>query len=102
MANPLLEFLIRRTDPEGSWFDVNIHDIAAVFTPKSVASEPVRDIGELGLRILGVEVSINFEDPGFHVTLNGSIDERKARALVDEMVLGLCRHTGQRARVVEL
>jgi hypothetical protein len=99
---PLVEFLIRRTDPEGKWVDVHMRDMAKVFTPRSVSAEVIQGMGHLRLRLLEIEVSITFEDPGVQVSFFGSVDPHAARAIVDEMASSVCRHTGQTARIIEL
>lgn len=48
----VLEFLIRRTDPEGEWFDVLARDMKSVFAPTSVTSEVIEGMGDLRLRLL--------------------------------------------------
>lgn len=101
-AEPLLEFLIRRTDPEGEWFDVHMKDMEKVFTPRSVGAEVIQGRGHLRLRLLEIEVSITLEDPGVQVSFIGSVDPHAARAIVDEMATNVCRHTGQSARIIEL
>jgi hypothetical protein len=98
----MLEFLIRRTDPEGSWFDVHFGDMPSVFKPTVVPSEVIEGPGELRLRLGEMELEINFEDPGVHLIFSGLVDPRLARQIVDDFANGVMRHTGQRARVIEL
>jgi len=54
-----IEFLIRRSDPEGSWFDLAFGDMASVLRPTSISSEVIDGTGELRLRIADIEVEIN-------------------------------------------
>jgi hypothetical protein len=99
--NPL-EFLIRRTDPEGEWFDVSATDTPTVLRPTSLVTEIVPGFGHLRLLAHGVEVSFTFEDPGIQVTFYGPIDAHSARSIVEEVAAQVCLHTGQSARIVEL
>jgi hypothetical protein len=99
---PLLEFLIRRTDPEGEWFDVQMRDMEKVFKPSSIPAEVIQGMGHLRLRLLGIDVAVTFEDPGVQVSFMGLVDAHAARAVVDEMAASVCRHTGQSARIIEL
>jgi hypothetical protein len=102
VTDTVLEFLIRRTDPEGSWFDLKFNDMTSVLRPRSVASEVITGDGELRLRVGDAEVEINFEDPGLAIAFSGPVDPLLARRIVDELAESLAQHTGQRGRVVEL
>jgi hypothetical protein len=99
--NPV-EFLIRRTDPEGEWFDVSAADTPGVLRPTTVSSHIVPGFGHLRLLVHGVEVSFTFEDPGIQISFHAPIDEHLARSLVEQVAAQVCQHTGQHARIVEL
>ena len=92
----MLEFLIRRTD--GEWFD----NAFSACNPKTFEYEVIPGWGNHRIRVLGVEVSISDEDPGFQVSFEGEIDEKIARQIVEEMRENLEAATGQKGRVVEL
>ena len=55
----MLEFLIRRTD--GEWFDAGW----TACNPKSFPYEVIPGWGNHRIRVLGVEVSISDEEPGY-------------------------------------
>jgi len=90
------EFLIRRTD--GEWFDAGW----TACNPKSFPYEVIPGWGNHRIRVLGVEVSISDEEPGYQVSFDGEIDEAVARQIVDEMRENLEAATGQKGRVVEI
>ena len=92
----MIEFLIRRTD--GEWFD----NAWSACNPKSFPCELVPGWGNHRIRVLGVEVSISDEEPGYQVSFDGEIDEATARRIVEEMRENLEAATGQKGRVVEL
>jgi hypothetical protein len=92
----MLEFLIRRTD--GEWFD----NAWSACNPKSVPYEVIPGWGNHRIRVLGVEVSISDEDPGYQVSFDGDIDAATARKIVEEMRENLEAATGQKGRVVEI
>ena len=92
----MLEFLIRRTD--GEWFD----KAWSACNPKTFDYEVIPGWGNHRIRVLGVEVSISDEEPGYQVSFDGNIDPVVARRIVEEMRENLEAATGQRGRVVEI
>ena len=92
----MLEFLIRRTD--GEWFDGGWD----ACNPKSFPYEVIPGWGNHRIRVLGMEVAISDEEPGYQVSFHGDPHPAIALQIVDEMRENLEAATGQKGRVVEL
>ena len=64
----MLEFLLRRTD--GEWFD-NAWDACH---PTTIPYEVVEGWGNYRIKVMGCEVSVSDEDPGFQISFENEID----------------------------
>jgi hypothetical protein len=95
-----VEFLIKRTD--GDWFDLHVSRYAETLKPRSVPSEVVAGWGDHRIRVLGVDISFSYEDPGFQVVFEGELSESDARRIADEICLNIVEATGQAGAVFPL
>ena len=95
------EFLIRRID--GEWFSLRRDDYGRALAPISVPSVPVEGYGDHRIRVLDVEVSFTYEDPGIQVSFHGGpIADSVAMKLVEEFLAQLELVTGERGEIVAL
>jgi len=100
MRRRSVEFLIKRTDCD--WFDLPLNQYARTLNPRSFSSEVIVGWGDHRIRVPGVEVSISYEDPDFHVTFEGDLPEAEAQLIFDEICLNILEATGQQGVVVPL
>ena len=93
----MAEYLIRRTD--GEWFDLHRDAYGSVFLRPKTDDRQVEGHGDYRFIRDGVEIEVNYEDPGLHIIVEDDAPSTKVESWLCEFVERLESVTGQDAEL---
>ena len=94
------EYLIKRVD--GDWFDVEYDQIADIFRPISIPSDPVEGWGTHRIKVDGVEISFSNEIAGIQICFEtDELPIEREREIVEEIAKNIELKLNQKTQIIE-
>lgn len=98
----MMQYLIKRIDSDGDWFDLHRVLWPKYMRPITIASEPTEGEADYAIRVEGSLIEFNFEVFATHAIIEGEMTKDRARQVMAEILANIEQGTGQRGQIVEL
>ena len=96
------EYLIRGSDDPGGGLGVRTTDLFDVLAPEGWTSSPAAGWGDLRISVAHGEVAFSWEEPGWHVIVEGRIPDDEAERMIGQIAAQLTAATGQPTRTTRI